>query len=97
MPSTDPIIAAKTIKELIVAIDEAFGLQIPSDAPGAPMLLDWLNVQITVTKGDGNPVLYCAQATAPSVEFGLGVNIQGTIVAKLLEGQVVIVMNKCTN
>lgn len=97
MPTTDPIIAAKTIQELIVAIDATFGLKIPSEAPGAPWLTDWLNVQITVTKGDGNPTLYCAQATMPSTEFGLGINVQGTIVARLLEGQVVIIMNKCAN
>jgi len=93
----DPIIDAKTIRELIAAIDAKFGLNIPTDAPGAPMLLDWLDLKITVTQGDGNPVLYCAQATTPSPEFGLGINIQGTAVAKLLQGQVVIVMNKCTN
>lgn len=97
MPSADPIIDAKTIRELITALNAKFGLKIPTDAPGAPVLLDWLDIKITVTAGDGNPVLYCAQATTPSAEFGLGINVQGTAIAKFLDGKVEVIMSKCNN
>lgn len=93
MPTADPILDAKTIRELIAALNAKFGLNIPTDAPGAPVLLKWLDLTITVTAGDGNPVLYSAQATTPSAEFGLGINIQGTATAKFLDGKVEITVN----
>lgn len=88
MPESNPILDAKTLGALFQA------LNLPL-AVGKPILEDLLGVKIDVMQKDGKPVLYCAQAITPSAEFGLAVNVQGTLVLKILDQEVTIVFSKC--
>lgn len=88
MPESNPILDAKTVGALFKALNLPIGV-------GKPILEDLLGVKIDVMQEDGKPVLYCAQAISPSVEFGLAANVQGTLVMKILDQEVTIVFSKC--
>tara|TARA_R110000868_G_scaffold119310_6_gene316004 strand:+ start:15019 stop:15336 length:318 start_codon:yes stop_codon:yes gene_type:complete len=92
----DPILKAKTIQAFILALNEKFGTQIPNDGAGKKILVELLAVKITVTAGDGNPLLYCAQADVPSTTFGLADSAQGTVVLQFFDGLAQVVFKKCT-
>lgn len=93
---SNPIIDAKTIKDFFIALNAKFGTNIPTDVTGAPLLVELLDVKITVKQGpDGSHILYCAQADVPSTVFGLSPDSQGVIVLKFLDQDIKIVMTKC--
>lgn len=88
---TDPIIAATTIQEFIIAINKQYGTNIPSDGGDKKLLSELMEVKVTVTAGDGKTLLYRAQADTPSAVFGLAPAVQGTVILKFMGGAAQVV------
>jgi hypothetical protein len=93
--ATDSILNAKTVKAFIKALNEEYKPTIDDSSGGKQILEDLLSEAITVKKGDGNPLLYCAQADTPSLIFGLTPDNKGTVVIQFLNGLAQVVFKKC--
>lgn len=93
--ATDPILEAKTIRAFIIAVNEKFGTKISFESGGVILLEKFFTTKITVYPGDGDKLLYCAQADKPSSVFGLIEDAKGVIVLKIFDKEIRILMNKC--
>ena len=64
MSTADPILAARTITELMVAIDSVYHLGLPTSIPPGGLIGELWAAGITVSKGGQPGVLYEAEGTA---------------------------------
>ncbi len=65
MTADDPILAAKTVAEMMAAIDEVYGLTLPTSVPSGTTLAELWAAAIAVTKDPRPDVLYEARGTTP--------------------------------
>lgn len=76
------ILDAKTINQLIKDLNSLYdtGLPTEDEFSAGSILKDLWETAITV-KGTGKDN-YCAQADSPTIEFGMGIDIQATAIVK---------------
>jgi hypothetical protein len=61
----DPILDAKTVAAMMVAIDKVYGLELPTSFPDGTVLAQLWDQSIEVTKDPEAGVLYLANGTTP--------------------------------
>ncbi len=82
MKSADPIVNAKSVSALMVALNEVYHWKLPESFPAHTPLGELWSIAITVTKDPKTGVLYLATATEP---YGVSANLpSGTVYAKVL-------------
>ena len=90
-----PIIDAKTINELVKALNSIYDTGIPTEDefPAGSILRDLWETSITVSGGNDE---YCAQADSPTIEFGLGIDLKATAIVRTSKKEIEE-MKKCSD
>ncbi len=82
MAQDDPILNAKTVAQLVQALDQVYGLNLPTSFPPDSQFLNAMwGVSITVQPGNP-PIIYVANATTP-LAFGSLPVLLGLICVKV--------------